>query len=387
MTIENSTETLKQIESPIHLVIVIDTLSGGGAEKTMLRLASTLIEMGHQVEFIVISQVVSHAIPENISLQFVYSDKIKRGFKALYYFKTAQKLQGMLDEINSRTPIDAIFSVLTETDRITRHIKKYQVFHCIRSNLYEGIVKARKGALKQWIKKNKIKNIYKNKHLFFISKGAEAEVIDMIGARPASSAVIYNPYPISEIQSLAKQTSIDFDNYFIHVGRFSYPKRQDKLLAIYAASGLKNPLILMGEGSNQETDKIRNLISEYQLESQVHLIDFQKNPFPYIKQAIALLLTSDHESLSNVLIEALICGTPVVAYDCPCGPREILTGELKEFLIPFDDAKAFIEKLKSLSNNRNRVMPETANLERFEAKSIANQYLQQIRKIADQTTA
>lgn len=382
MNINNN--TLNQAESAINLVIVIDTLSGGGAEKTMLRLASTLIDLGHQVRFIVISPIISHAIPDNISLEFVYDAKIKRGFKALYYFKTAQKLQGMLDKINSETPIDAVFSVLTETDRITRYIKKYLVFHCIRSNLYEGIVKARKGSFKQWMKKNKIKDIYKNKHMFFISKGAEAEVIDNIGAKPASTAVIYNPYPIGEIQSSATEYAIDFENYFIHVGRFSYPKRQDKLLKIYADSGLKNPLILMGEGSNDETDKIRNLISEYQLDGQVHLVNFQKNPFPYINKAVALLLTSDHESLSNVIIEALICGTPVIAYDCPCGPREILTGDLREFLIPFNDSQAFIEKLKELNDSKIRVKPEIANIERFEAKSIANQYLQQIRKIAKQ---
>lgn len=380
----NNIETLNQAESPINLVIVIDTLSGGGAEKTMLRLASALIEMGHQVKFIVISPIVSHAIPENLSLEFVYNQKIKRGFKSLYYYKTAKRLQAMLDKINSESPIDAIFSVLTETDRITQYLKNYWVFHCIRSNLYEGIVKARKGIFKQWMKKNRIQRIYKNKHMFFISKGAEKEVIEDIGAKPASSCVIYNPYPIEEIQRLAGESTVDYESYFIHVGRFSYPKRQDKLLKLYADSELSNPLILMGEGSDQETTKIKNLISEYRLDKQVHLLDFQKNPFPYIQNAIALLLTSDHESLSNVIIEALICGTPVIAYDCPCGPREILIDDLKEFLIPFNDADAFIAKLKALNDSRIRVTPKTANIERFAAKSIANQYLKQIRKVTQQ---
>jgi glycosyltransferase involved in cell wall biosynthesis len=145
-------------------------------------------------------------------------------------------------------------------------------------------------------------------------------------------------------------------------------------LHIYAKSGLTNPLLLMGEGTPEQTEEIKRLIHHYNLEDRVVITGFKQNPFPYIHQALALLLTSDYEGLPTVIIEALICGTPVVSYDCPSGPREILNASLSEFLIPFDDSGAFIDKMKALAASPRRISPENADLNRFEAINIANRY-------------
>jgi glycosyltransferase involved in cell wall biosynthesis len=53
-----------------------------------------------------------------------------------------------------------------------------------------------------------------------------------------------------------------------------------------------------------------------------------------MKKEKLTLLTSEREGLPTVIIESLICGTPVISTDCPSGPREILTGELAEWLVP-----------------------------------------------------
>jgi glycosyltransferase involved in cell wall biosynthesis len=361
--------------------IVIDTLSGGGAEQVMLRLAATLIAQGHKVKFIVINPIVSHSIPHDIELIFVRKPGLRRGWKWLYYRRTANELQKILDDLNAQQPIVALLSNLPETDRITRHLQDYLVFHCIHNSFYQSQLKNKKGRIARWIKKKRLQLIYNNKQLIFVSEGAKEEFEQLIGIIPASSQVIYNPFPLTEIQHLTNAHPIDYKNYFIHVGRFNRQKRHDKLLQIYAESGLTNPLLLIGEGNAEQTNDIKQLIHRYGLENQVVITGFQQNPFPYIHQAIALLLTSDYEGLPTVIIEALICGTPVVSYDCPSGPREILEGSLREFLIPFDDSAKFIDKLTALAANPRRVSPEDANLNRFEATNIANQYIAAVQRI------
>ena len=60
------------------------------------------------------------------------------------------------------------------------------------------------------------------------------------------------------------------------------------------------------------------------------------------------IMTSRFEGFGLVLIEAMQCGLPCVAFDCPYGPREIIRDEENGFLIPYDDDSLFIEKLTYL---------------------------------------
>jgi glycosyltransferase involved in cell wall biosynthesis len=56
----------------------------------------------------------------------------------------------------------------------------------------------------------------------------------------------------------------------------------------------------------------------------VKILNFKKNPFPYLKKADLFLLTSKFEGLPNVLLEAATLKKNIISTDCPTGPREIL---------------------------------------------------------------
>ncbi|WP_338072235.1 glycosyltransferase [Billgrantia desiderata] len=153
--------------------------------------------------------------------------------------------------------------------------------------------------------------------------------------------VIYNPFDQAFITKQAKESvRPPYDDYFIHVGSFEYRKRHDRLLKSYHASGSQTPLVLMGKGKPADEARLHSLIDELGVNDRVKIIPFQTNPYPYIAQAKAMLLTSDQEGLPTVLIEALLLHTPVISVDCPSGPSEILTEELTPYLIEMDDTDA-----------------------------------------------
>ena len=81
-------------------------------------------------------------------------------------------------------------------------------------------------------------------------------------------------------------------------------------------------LIIVGDGELR-TD-LENQVNTLQLHHKVHFVGTQNNPFPYLAGARFLTLSSRTEAFPMVLIEALALKCPVVATDCPTGPREIV---------------------------------------------------------------
>lgn len=382
MTLEpiNQSSALSANEK-LHLVITINQLGGGGAEKVVLRLASTLVAMGHLVKVIVIRPIVFLEIPDNVEVIYVHKPNTKRGLMCVYNRRTAIKLQRMLDQLSEQKKIDAVFSNLPETDEITKFIVGYKVFHCIHSNIYFSDVQCEQSTLKRKIKIRNLRKLYDNRNLIFVSEGARQDVLEKVSVKPAYSCAIYNPFPVKEIETLAEAFEVEYQDYFIHVGRFSHVKRHDRLIEAYAKSGVENPLLLVGKGGAKESERINNLISQHGVEGKVILCGFKNNPFPYIRHAIALLLTSEFEGLPTVIVESLICGTPVISYDCPSGPKEILLGKLDEYLIAVGDSDAFADKIRQLSKTKIRISHEDGAIDRFDARTIAGQYIKAVQSV------
>ena len=110
-------------------------------------------------------------------------------------------------------------------------------------------------------------------------------------------------------------------------------KNIPRLLEAYATLSSSSPkLVIIGKGSERETEGIQSKIKDLNLEERVLLLGFRSNPYPYLAKAKLLVLSSDYEGLPTVLIESLICGSLPVSTNCPSGPSEILKGRLEPFL-------------------------------------------------------
>lgn len=129
------------------------------------------------------------------------------------------------------------------------------------------------------------------------------------------------------------------------VGRLTTAKDYPTLLRAFSQLRQKRNanLIILGEGEKRAA--LEGLVSELGLSECVSLPGFEENPYAYMTRASVFVLTSAWEGLSNVLVEALACGTPVVATDCKYGPAEILENGKYGILVPVGDEDAISNAL------------------------------------------
>jgi glycosyltransferase involved in cell wall biosynthesis len=136
----------------------------------------------------------------------------------------------------------------------------------------------------------------------------------------------------------------------IFVGRFAKLKGIPYLMEIWKRVQARHPdwtLNIYGDGEEREKydDLIASLnINVHQPTSQIHEA--------YCANSICLL-TSVSESFSLVIPEAMSCGLPVVSFDCPYGPGDIITEGKDGFLIPQYDVEAFADKVCLLIENKD----------------------------------
>ncbi|HPE60384.1 MAG TPA: glycosyltransferase [Thiolinea sp.] len=154
-------------------------------------------------------------------------------------------------------------------------------------------------------------------------------------------------------------------SYILAAGRLHHDKGFDLLLAAYArCQGLCSiDLVILGEGG--ERAALEQQAVELGLAGRVHLPGRMDNPFVWMRNADFFVLPSRFEGYPNVLIEALACGCPVVATNCPTGPDEILQGGRYGVLVETGNAMALTQAMDGLikdiaEQKRLRMVAETA---------------------------
>jgi glycosyltransferase involved in cell wall biosynthesis len=108
-------------------------------------------------------------------------------------------------------------------------------------------------------------------------------------------------------------------------------------------------LLILGEG--EELEALRALSASLGIASDVDLPGFVKNPYAYFSAASVFVHSSRWEGFGNVLVEAMAVGTPIVATDCPGGPREILQDGRFGQLVPVGDAEALAVAIEQTLSN------------------------------------
>lgn len=139
----------------------------------------------------------------------------------------------------------------------------------------------------------------------------------------------------------------------ISVGRLSYEKGYDMLIDIWNIVYQKHPkwiLEIYGEGNEKVflEKKIKNL----NLENVIKLKGVTKNIKDKYLSSSIYIMSSRFEGFGMVLIEAMSCGLPVISFDCPCGPKDIIENNEDGFICKFNNIEDMAQKLIYLIENK-----------------------------------
>lgn len=136
--------------------------------------------------------------------------------------------------------------------------------------------------------------------------------------------------------------------YVLAVGRLERQKGFDLLLAAFTSipDRKRFKLLIVGEGC--ERPRLEAQIRRLGLENEVELLGRRNDVYDLYQEAAFLVLPSRYEGFGMVLVEAMAFGCPVVAFDCPCGPREIIRDGIDGLLVPDGDVPALAAAMERM---------------------------------------
>lgn len=145
----------------------------------------------------------------------------------------------------------------------------------------------------------------------------------------------------------------------ISIGRMTEAKRQwilidlwDKI--IHDHKILDWQLHIVGDGNLKE--EYLKKIEKLQLEKYVKILLPRQDVENYYKEASFFLLTSKSEGFGMVILEAMSFGVPCVSYDCPSGPRDMITNNVDGFLVEMDNFEELEKSTLKMINNHEKMI-------------------------------
>lgn len=327
-----------KVPSGRAVALFVPSLAGGGGERAILEVARQLIRNKVTTDLLVTRRggAFFDLVPEQVRLVDMQSWKTLTCLpKLIRYIRREQPtvLMSSLDMGN----LTALLAKVFFTRKLRLIIR--QENHCTETYRLSGFVLRCLSLLRIWL-------MPAADAIIAVSHGV-AQDLQRVAPRAAGLVqVIPNPVVTPMIFDKAKLPVSHpwFGDSRIPViltaGRLLISQKDQPTLFKAFAEVLKfraGRLILLGEGPDRF--KLIALARQLGIYESIDFVGFQPNPFAYMRQSRAFVLSSISEGLPSVLIEAMACGTPVVSTDCPAGPREILEDGKWGYLVPVGDWK------------------------------------------------
>ncbi len=331
----------------IKILFYIDTLIGGGAEKVL----RTLVNSMDQTKFDITVQTTFQEngkdfLCDGITYKYCYK---KQTTVTNILFRIEAALGSLYPlHIKNDYDIEVAYLECAPTKIISsstnKKAKKLAWVHCdLRKITDDPKVFAEKS--KPWYEKfDKV---------ICVSKNVREGFTELFGNTP-ESVVVYNTIDDKEIIEKSLEPLPDGivkkKLTLLMVGRLMPQKNYLRLLKTAKTlldEGFDFDLWILGEG--EERTKLENYIKDNNLTENIKLAGFQKNPYPFIKNADLLVCSSNYEGFSTFVTEGLILGKTVVTTDCS-GMDELL-GDNEYGIITENSDEAFLDGLRKMLSN------------------------------------
>ena len=355
---------------------------GGGIEVVTVRYINKFIENGYKIDLYIDynmgeENVREKEIDKRVKITYLKSEKIS---KLIYKLRTLGKEKKIYNiflyililvsdfivwkkEIKKieKENYDATISFFQFLPSYITKVKgsKHMIFlHGSVKQYFEGI--------RKYFKNSFFNKINKFDYICTVSEEMRVQLKEIFPNLANKQMTIYNPIDFETIENKACErgdlTSAEEEllnsPYICSVGRLDEGQKDFNTL-INAYANLKNEnkidekLVLVGDGPDRE--KLVNLVKKLNLKDDIVFLGKKSNPYIWMKNSKAFILSSKYEGLPTVLIEALILDIPSISSNCLTGPVEILENGKFGELFNIGNIKELEEKILITLNKREKI--------------------------------
>lgn len=329
-----------------RLTVLTSTMGGGGAQRSMVRLAGGLAERGYDVDLVLGRRDEDDHYRAEVAdtVRIVSLDAPRALFSVprLIRYLRRERPVAMVTSLDYMNVLGVWARWLARVD--TRVVVNEQN---TLSMVVDNGTRRRKRVL-PWL----VRQSYRRADgIAAVSEGVADDLARFVGLPRDRVDAIHNPVVVPQLADMTTQPldhpwfGPDEPPVLLAVGRLTPQKDFETLLRAFAKVRASHAARLLVLGDGDERSRLEALVTELGLEQDVSLPGWAVNPYPYMAAADLFVLSSLWEGLPTVLIEALYCGVPIVATDCPSGPREILQGGRYGSLVPVGDVDALAQAI------------------------------------------
>ena len=309
-----------------RLSILINSLSGGGAERVVSILLQALQDE-YDITLVLMNDSIVYEVPKGVQVQ--YLDNANAQESGILKILKLPLLGWRYSKLCKRLGVDVSLSFMYRSNFINVFAKFFGLeAKCIISERNTPSMTYSGGGLAAMVGRSLVRWLYPKADLILPnSQGGAHDLIENFAISAQKIVVIQNPVDIDKIETLAdeevKDLSFEKKFTFVSVARLEKHKNHDITIRAFAkVADARSQLLILGTGDQKES--LQTLIDELGIQENVKLLGFVSNPYKYMAKSDCFVLSSSREGFPNVLIEALVCGLCVISSDCKSGPREIL---------------------------------------------------------------
>ncbi len=330
---------------PFRLTAVINSLDAGGAERIMSVLTTAWAERGWEIELLLTladpGEPAFFAADPRVKVRYLNLYRPTRGLREAIW-GNLQRLQIMRRAIRASRP-DAVLAFMVETNVLTILASLgLRVPVVVQEHIYSSWPPLRRS----W------------RLLRLLSYPLASSVVGLtpsalatLGpARGRRGRVVPNPVlPAPPGEAVPAAPPV-----IVAMGRLVPQKGFDMLLDAFArVAGRHDRWSLEVWGDGPDREELERQRDSLGLSDRVTFAGRTQAPYDVMRRAVFLVMSSRREGFPTVLGEAMACGVPVVSFDCPSGPREMIRHGVDGLLIPPEDVAALAAGMERLMTDRD----------------------------------